>query len=219
MNSRTKTSYVGTTNISGYELKTRLMTVDSEEYVMPEHITPVVSKNKKGVIVSIYWQVRLTKPSKSFNELDMAVDYLSKQLEQHQPKREYKFVTTELVSKKYPTGMQGIYLQSKKRSRDDLIEIGLNLTFKMHNIHLYLGTLNTANKKAYTEAFIKLYMLRKWLESRCIERDLSWMNSEKSLSTDLIKSIPNKLKKEYEISGLEVIKYSGFEAFVEAQSN
>ncbi len=209
---RKKTQYNGTVEIGGYTLKTRLCEFLGDMFEVPEHITPVVQK-KNGKVSHSCWQVRISKPYKSFQKLGEAIKYLSKEILNHPPKREAKFVFKEMKSKRFPTGLVGGHFQSKIRYKRAVQEIRLNLIFKCHTMSAYLGTILTCDETRYRDAFIQLFTLRKWLETLAKERDFSWMNENKTLDV-VYEDIPLRFKEEHEVLAGKAIRYDGLEAYM-----
>jgi len=212
--SRTVYKHIGKTVINGFELKLREVVLQGETYVVPEHITPVETKNKKGIVCCLRWQVRLTKPSKAFIDLDDAINHLSSIIVDNPPKRERKYHSKEYATKKFRTGAAGLYLQKKEHKGAEIDDIRLQLTFKMSTVYLYLGTLNTVSRERYKKAFVELFCLRKWLEIRTDNRDFEWQKKDKKIAPNLINEIPEEIRATGEKEALQVIEYEGFDEFV-----
>lgn len=215
MATRNASKYTGTIEIGGFTLLTRIRDYLGEPYVVPEHIVPVVQKNKHGDVIHSCWQVRISKPYRAFRELDDAIDYLAQEIKSAPPKREAKYAHDEFRSKKYVTGLPGLGFQKQNRVGGDLLqEIKLNLTFKRHNVHLYIGTPSTSTRERFKDCFVHLYVLRKWLEKLSRERDFDWMNDKKVIPDSIYDEIPKAFKEREEERALSEILYDGFDAFM-----
>lgn len=201
--------------IGGFNLRTRMCNFLGEEIEVPEHVVPVILKKKNGEPGSAYWQVRISKPFRSFQVLNDAIDFLSKEILKNPPKREAKFDFNEQVNKLYKTGSVGIYVQSRSFKETGKVEIRLQLTFKKHVIKQYIGTTQTASKLRYKDAFVELYVTRKWLEKLSVERDFGWRNEKGQISSSLSGQIPSAFRDCMAKRADSDIVYEGFEAFLE----
>lgn len=210
---RNQKSYSGTTIVGGFTLRTRDCDYLGVSYTVPEHIVPVVHR-KNGKVSYACWQVRISKPFRSFSTLNDATDFLSTEIKENPPKHEGKFDFDEAKNKIYPTGLVGGYFQVRLHKGSSKKEIRLNLTFKRHYLAFYIGTLNTANKARYKECFIKAYVLRKWLEKLTKERDFSWMNEDKAIKEALLDDIPEAFREHETEKAMNKIIYEGFERFI-----
>lgn len=213
---RVKSSYVGTMEIGGFSLRTRIRDFKGEPVEIPEHIVPIQQLNKKGRVGYACFQVRISKPWKSFSDLRSAIAYLEKEIVFHPPNEEVKFLSSEIATKKYPTGLVGTILQTRKKSNRNVIEIRLQLTFKRHDYSIYLGTLDTVTRQRYQTAFIRLYVIRRWMEKLTEERDFSWKSDRKRklLPSDIEEQIPDLFRRQQERLAREAIVYTGYDSFV-----
>jgi len=150
--------------------------------------------NKDGSLKYGTWQVRLpTKgsPSKTFKDLERAVTWLATQLKTCPPRRERKFVHSEMTNKRYKMCIVGLFLRHEIRNGRNVPEIRFSLTFKSHHLTVYLGTINTITDKTFSEVFVKLYLIRRWLEKCTRLGDYTWCNKDnKMLSTNIYDNIP-----------------------------
>lgn len=213
---RRKHKYIGSINIEGHTLRTREVVFKGEIWVVPEHITPVELKNKGGEVNYSRWQVRLSKPWKSFQELDDAISYLENKIKSNPPKHEYKFTSIESKRKLYKTGAPGIYFQSGSQKNKNCEDIRLQLTFKSHDIAFYIGTERTVTKESYERAFIRLFIIRRWLEELSKHKDLSWKNDQKKIDSSIEKSISESFKTKETRSAKSVITYDGLEDYIDS---
>lgn len=208
---RKKFRYIGTRIISGFNLREREVEFLGKLYVVPEHIVPIQFKSRKtGEVTRGIWQVRISKPYRSFNDLNDAINYLKIKIKEHPPKHEIKFKSIEESSKRFQTGAPGIYFQGHEKHNGRCFEIRLNLGIKSSTTSRYLGTLKTVTKESYKDAFVELYVLRKWLEKLTKSREIKWSKNS-SNDLDLIqKAIPNDFLSEMSKEALALINYSGF---------
>lgn len=213
---RRSNKYTGSMVVGGYTLRTRKVVFQGKEWTVPEHITPIELKNKQGVINYSTWQVRSSKPWKAIKDLDEAIEYLSKDLQKNPPKQEVKFVSKEIDTKIFKTGAAGIYFQSKLRGNRNCKEIDLNLTFKRHNLSLYLGTENTANNTIYLTAFKRLFVIRKWLENKSHLHELDWMNDNKKIHLSIESEIPESFRIDNANLAELKINYQGLHDYIDS---
>lgn len=175
--------YIGTQVVSGFTLRKREVEFLGELYVVPEYIVPIQFKSRKtGEITSGVWQVRISKSYRSFKSLDDAINYLKVEIKNHPPKQEVKFKSVEESTKKFQTGAPGIYFQGHEKRNRHVFEVRLNLSLKTSTTSRYLGTLNTVTRKGYKDAFVELYVIRKWVEKKTASREISWGKMRRTIS-------------------------------------